>query len=230
MTAIRRNAFGVWNGYAPSPESGPKALPYRFDFSATNRIEGDLLNENTLNVMQFVQGMYVDNSDNAVPFTLLFRVTNQRIVVPANSQGTYMVLAPDQTQFVASMSSAPGRFVDVLFLNVPTAYTQWGPVEVNATIEPRPLVAPASNFGGTIAVANVAQQLFPANTIAVRRWVQNPSSNVGVLNINVGGGQIELTPGQSYDTGAGPLDVTKWEIIAPVGTPTYRALEWSVAP
>lgn len=216
MTVKQHPAFGVWNGYAPA--GGPKAMPYEFDFSVDAEIIADLLDENTRGVMGFVQGMYVDNSDNPNPFTIIFKITNQRIVVPANSQGTYPILAPDQTAFVASTTPGDGIKVLVQFLNVPTAYTQWGPISVNANISPTEAVS-ITDASTTLAVASTSQQILAANANRKYLYIENPTSEVESLWINYGGAaqegvdSVELTPGESLSFG-GVLPSDAIEFIA----------------
>lgn len=219
MTAVRgKPAFGIWNGYAPA--SGPKAMPYTFDFSDTTLITDNLLDENTRGIMQFVQGMYVDNFDNPTPFVITFDVTAQRIVVPANSCGTFPVLAPDQTGFRATQSQ--GTIVYVQFLNVPTAWCIWGPVTVNTVP-----VAPASGnlSGGGIALSGVSEILLAANVNRLGYIIENPPANVNSIWINFGVGNpaaadqtsFEISPGGYFPPNGGFVFST--EQINVVGTP-----------
>lgn len=205
---LARMAFGIWNGYAP--KAGPKALPYDFDFEGDETLTGDLLTENLRGNMEFVQGMYVDNSDNAVAFKITFGITNMRVVVPAFSQGMWPVLAPDQTTFAASLVGGGGGTVHVQFMNVPIAYTQWGPVTVNAAISLTPPVANFTDFSANTTAAE-SKQVVAANAARKSIIIQNPANNVESFWINFGAAaqqgvnSIEITPGGSYNSLIGPV-------------------------
>lgn len=237
-SVLKRIAFAVWNGLAPA--EGPKALGMTFDFSVNASYHDNFLQENTGGNFQFCQGIYVDNSDNPNPLTVKFSMTQQRIVVPALAQGMWPVMAPDQTDFV--ISTTPGNDkngnplkINVQFLNVPTAYTQWGPITVNSAVTVNasliPVAAVAADFSSATG-AGVSQLLFPANANAKRRTVQNPSQNIDSIFINFGGvaatnapPSVEITPGSSYDTGSGPIDQTAWAVYSSAVT-TFTAKEY----
>ena len=199
-----KTSFPVFNGYAP--KEGPKALPVPFDFSSVGTMSFDLLLENTEGILQFVQSVYVDNSDNPGPLTITFAQTRQRLIVPANSQGNYPVICPDQTQVTMSSpvnASAVGR---IILMNVPMPYTQWGPVTVNINAI-TPVVA--SNFSGTIAAGGVSQVAIPANAARLGFTIQNASNEAEILLIDFGtaaapGSAIELLPGQIFPPNGSP--------------------------
>jgi len=205
MNAVNNAAFGVWNGYAPA--SGPKALPYRFDFTTEAIIRDDFLSLNVLGVLQFVQTIYVDNQRNPNPFTIIFGVTNQRLVVPALTQGFYAVMAPDQTTFVASTTPGVGVLVDVIFMNVPMPISQWGPISVTANVSPV-FVGDFEDRSGTVAVGGTSQQLAAANANRRGLIVQNPTSQLGSIWINFGAAaaadltSIEIAPGGQWQSGS----------------------------
>lgn len=227
---FRKAAFGIWNGLAP--KAGPKSLPYTFDFSTDGVISDDLLTENLMNEVQFVQSIYVNNRDNDVEFRIVFAITGQEIVVPANASGIWPVFAPDQTSFVATMAPQAGRIVKVQFLNVPMPLTQWGPISVtvdNVTATFTPTIAASTNNDS--GSAHASSTLFNANPNGLRRIVQNPSSNINSIFINFGGqaasdagSSIEITPGGKFDTEMGPIDLSEWTIFATAVTP-YLAME-----
>lgn len=201
-----RTAFPVFNGYAP--KEGPKALPVDFDFTTLGTFAFDLMLENSEGVIQFVQSVYVDNSDNPGALTMRFAQTGQRLVIPANSQGQYPVICPDQTQVTMSSpvnASAVGR---IILMNVPMPYTQWGPVTVNVpAVNITPVVA--SNFSGTIAAGGVSQVAIPANAARLGFTIQNASNGAEILLIDFGtaaapGSAIELLPGQIFPPNGSP--------------------------
>src|SRR5690606_609081 len=99
---FQRSAVGIFNGLAPmlNDEAAPKTLPYRFDFSSVSEIKDDLLTENIVGEIQFVQSIYINNRDNNAEFRIKFLVTNQEVICPANAIVLAPVIATNQVQFV----------------------------------------------------------------------------------------------------------------------------------
>lgn len=210
-------------GIMRRPESHPIALPVVLNFTGVSRIEFDLEREQTLQSIDFVQTIYVDNSDNANTLTLTFP-GGQRIVIPATAQGYYPVAATIG-KFVLVAETLPGVQIPIFMLNVPVPSFQWGPVNVDianvtATFTPTVGVAAAA-----AQVAAASAELFAANANAIRRIVRNPSGNINSVYINFGGvpataagDSLEIPPGGQFDTGTGPIDQTQWTVYAPANT------------
>lgn len=116
-------AFGVAN--AIIPKGGPKTVPALLDFSNTGEIEisGEMIVSQ--NHIEFLQGCYIDNSDNAVPVTFLIGVTGQRIVARPHSQGYYAFLIPNPPTIIATMAQEADRKVRLHFYNVPIQSQTW---------------------------------------------------------------------------------------------------------
>ena len=195
-----RRAFPSFNGYAP--KEGPKALPVDFDFSSVGSAELNLLLENTEGQIQYVQSMWVDNSDNPGALTIRFGGTNQRVVIPANAQGNWPVITIDQVRATISSPINAAARGQIIFLNVPMPMMQFGPITVNTAAAV--LRGSWSDFSGTVAVGGTSQALIPANAARNGILIQNPTSEIEPLFINfdaaasVAGGSIELLPGQIW--------------------------------
>lgn len=232
-----RPAFQIFNGLAPA--GGPKGIPITLDFSTASSIKIDLLPEEVVQAIEFVQGAYVDNSSNGAALTLTFEITGQKLVVPANSQGTWPILAPESTKFTAATTPGAGVAPVLILVNVPLPYSTWGPITVNA-----PALTPArgamTNRSGSIAVANTSQQLMAANAARTGLIIENPISAAGqgigaveTLYINIsgaaavvdGGTSIELAPGGVYYSGAGPVPTSQINVIATSANHRYIAYE-----
>lgn len=128
MTALSLGtAFGVAN--AIIPKGGPKCVPALLDFGSTGEIEinGEMIVSQ--NHIEFLQGCYIDNSDNGVPVSFLVGVTGQRITARPNSQGYYAFLIPNPPRIVASMAQQAGRKVTLHFYNVPIQSQTWSTIE-----------------------------------------------------------------------------------------------------
>lgn len=115
--------YGVNN--AIIPREGPKAIATRLNFSNASEIVIDGEQVVARGQISFLQGMFVDNADNAVGITFTFTPTNQRIVVPANTQGYYAILQGNPPRITANMAQLNNRFVGITFYNVPIQQHSW---------------------------------------------------------------------------------------------------------
>ena len=106
------------------PQDGPKTVGATADFSNTGSIDIDGQNIIDTHAMEFIQGVFVDNSANAVAFTLLTN-TGHKIVVGPNMQGFYPLLVQNPPRMTATMAQANGRTVGLMFYNVPIMSGSW---------------------------------------------------------------------------------------------------------
>lgn len=115
--------FGINN--AVIPRGGPKTVRAILDFSNVVEILIDGQQIVSEGRIEYLQGFFVDNSDNNVTISFTMSATNQRIVVPANSQGYYAMLIPNDPKIIARMAQQNGRRVEVFFYNVPIQSHEW---------------------------------------------------------------------------------------------------------
>jgi len=218
-----KTAFPVFNGYAPT--QGPKALPVTLDFTATQEIKFDLLLEETSGVIQFIQSIWVDNADNASPLILTFSQTQQRLVIPANAQGAWPVICPDQTQVRAQ--TVGGVVCQVILLNVPLAPEQYGPITVNANVTPAPYQATPQNGFNNI-VTSAGTPVFAANPARHGLSISALSSNADPIEIDVAGLPfITLLPGQTYTSSSFvPMGAILAKSVNAGTTPGLQAVEF----
>lgn len=219
----------IFSGLAPV--QGPKCLGDTLDFSAVAQINLDLTQEETTGQIDYIQTLYVNNSDNLNALEFLFEGTNQLLTIPAGASGIWPVFVTGPVRCKVTTTIAANLLIPILWINVPMPLTQWGPQTVNiaaVTATFAPTVAAWNNFSGNTAVASAA--LFAAKANAKRRIVINPASNPGSLWINFGGvaavtapPSIEIPPGATFDSGA-TIDQTDWTIIAAAVMP-YAAKE-----
>lgn len=124
MSAVQlAGVFGVNN--AIIPRGGPKVVRAVLDFSNVGEILIDgqqIVSEGNI---EYLQGFFVDNADNNVAISFTMSATNQRIVVPANTQGYYSLLIPNEPKIIARMPQTNGRRVEVFFYNVPIQSADW---------------------------------------------------------------------------------------------------------
>lgn len=182
MSTVKGASWPVSNGYAP--EGGPKALPISLDFTAIAAIAIDLVQELQSGAINMIQSVYIDNSNNANAFTLLWDQTGQRIVVPALAGGIWPVITPkDNSRFIASTVAGP--VIGIILLNVPMPLTQWGPQTLNVG-NVNPVIVPFTDRSGFIAAGGVSQVLMAANGARKYFFVENPSTEAESLFVNFG--------------------------------------------
>lgn len=120
------NLAGVYGANnALIPKNGPKVAKAILDFSNAAEILVDGQQIVSQGHIEFLQGVYVDNGSNAVPLTLIMNTTKQRIIVPANTQGYYNILSPNNPKIIAQMAQLANRTVELLFYNVPIQAHTW---------------------------------------------------------------------------------------------------------
>lgn len=239
--SFKSSSFPIKNGLAPLIASGkgPKALPMILDFTINAVQDFDFVQEMEGGVIDFIQGVFIDNSNNPNSLTLLFTGTNQKIVVPATSQGIWPVICPSENlHCTASTLTGNGLLVSLLFLNVPTAYTSWGPITVNASFA---IVRGAyASKSGVIAAGGVSQQLAAANANRNRLIIQNPGTAAGQgigaaesLFVNFTGNagvndgtSMEIFPGGYFDTSFGPVSTQAVNING--ATINHKFIAWEM--
>jgi hypothetical protein len=82
------------------PEQGPRVLACQLNFADTPTIEVFSLLSTFMGNIEYVQGAYIDNSDNPNQLHLLISSTQQRITIPGRAQGYVSILftqVPDLT-------------------------------------------------------------------------------------------------------------------------------------
>jgi hypothetical protein len=117
------NTFGIANVVVPS--GGPKCVPTFVDFSAVASV---LLDGNQIvqqGRIEYLQGVFIDNSANANKLTLIMSTTQQQIIAPAKSQGYYSIMVPDPPQIQALTTQVNGLVIPLFFYNVPIQPAVW---------------------------------------------------------------------------------------------------------
>lgn len=113
------------------PPEGSKTLDCTLDFSAQTTIDLQGFLSVAMGKVQYLQGVYIDNSANPAPVTLVAAVTNQTITCGARRQGYYpffLSQTPD-----ATASTIGGGIVRLHFYNMPMQAMEWGGTDGNPT-------------------------------------------------------------------------------------------------
>jgi hypothetical protein len=106
------------------PVGGPKCVACSLDFSGTGTIEIDGEQIISQHAIEYIQGVFIDNADNAAAFTITCAITGHRIVCPPNSQGFFSLMA-QVPKFTATTTQAGGRVIRATFYNVPIMQGTW---------------------------------------------------------------------------------------------------------
>lgn len=110
------------------PSSGPKAVPFNFNFGSQNSYQIDLSLSTARNFVDLIQTVYIDNSGNNAPLYLsVGSPTIQQIIAPPLSQGFYSILLPDPPVMIVACAGGDTS-TSVLFLNVPIPPNVWYPI------------------------------------------------------------------------------------------------------
>lgn len=126
---MARSSFPLPN--TAKPINGGVALPinFSFDVGGVASQNADLNAEMQANQIDFVQSIWIDNSANANPVTLIFAGMAQRIIVKKNHQGIYPLLIPQgPCGFSIATTLAAGLIVPVILFNVQIPQANWDTV------------------------------------------------------------------------------------------------------
>ena len=115
------NSFGIANVVVPS--GGPKCVPANVDFTSVASVTLDGQQIVTQGKIEYLQGVFIDNSANPNNLTLTMSTTNQVIICPKQSQGYFSIMVPDPPQIIAA--TPIGLVISMFFYNVPIQPCVW---------------------------------------------------------------------------------------------------------
>lgn len=200
---------------------GRKSITTIIDFSIGLTYRLDLTQIQTMqNWIKSVQCLYVDNADNADPKTIVMGVSNQRIIVPAFSQGYFPILQPNPP--VLQFSSTDADTITIQILNFFLPPYIWGPdgIQIAGTVQTadaildgtvsggavnvrsNPVPVTPTDDKGTITAGGTPQLVLAANPNRKRFTIFNPDTATETLYMSwgaAGAGQIPLAPGGGWD-------------------------------
>lgn len=130
---IRNNRF---------PCEGPKAVTLLLDFSQAPSFTVNLSDLVTQSKISEIQTAFVDNADSSFPLIIVCDVTQQRVIIPPNSQA-YIAVLNLTPSFTVSSSSV--LKIKLHFLNIPCTNCVWsasasGAVPNNVFVTNSPLL------------------------------------------------------------------------------------------
>lgn len=114
--------FGIANVVVPS--GGPKVIPTPVNFANAASILLDGSQIVTQGKIEYLQGVYIDNSANVDPLSLTMSTTGQKIICPANSQGYFSIMCPNPPQITVA-TTQQNLTITLMFYNVPIQAAVW---------------------------------------------------------------------------------------------------------
>lgn len=220
--------------FGNDPKEGPKSSPMRFDFTAAPVYTIDFTQFQQQNQLTLIQTVFIDNTANTSPTSLIFDGTDQTLIAPALSQGYYPILT--QKLAKATIASSGAFLVKVQFINVPIPPSVWYSAGIpGSTVTiggPNPLpvavAAPANTYYGvtqaTMTGASIQlSTILPAGspTSLKSLTLQGFSTNASIIDL---GSSAGVTVGTGIEIAAGgfqtfeAIDTTKMFVIGVAAT------------
>lgn len=239
MDAIARYSSLLQIGNARMPVQGSSAATIILDFTGASSLSLNFRSAYDSGAFDFIQCVFIDNSQNPNAFTLICTRTGQegfRIIAEPNSQGIYPItMHPQDGELVGETTI--GVEIPLVFYNCPMPIGTWGPISATATF-----ATPQGTFtdrSGVVAAGATSQTLMAVNAARKRFIIENPVSaaSQGIVTaeslfvnftVNAGvndGISFEISPGGSFDSGAGPVSTEKITVTATTTNHKYIAKE-----
>lgn len=116
------------NGLAPTILS--KAVVTAFDFTLATGSNGeDIIADFQLieadSRLDFVQGVYIDNSVSGQAFSLTAQISGQKLLIASGKQAYLPIIAPPGATFLGEVAAATEKVIPVFFLNFPVPAFVW---------------------------------------------------------------------------------------------------------
>lgn len=194
---------GVYNMTLPN---NPVVVPQQADFRTTNSQEFDLSPLIDKGTMDFISGVWADNSGNAQALVITVSGTNQVAIFPAGAQGYLPLLAPDRPKFTASCATVPGVIIPILFHNIPLlpwlTFTGGIPVSGNPAFPVYTQAKPQTLVKSSVALTGGSDIAVVAGGAPNYLLIYNPVGNAPVT-VDPSGGDatsgFQLLAGGSYE-------------------------------
>jgi len=124
--------FPIFN--ALIPKEGPKVVPFNFDFTVNASYDIDLQNQQTRGFITMVQTIWIDNSLNDQPLTIVFSVVGQKVKAPPRWQGYFPVMVINPPRFTVSSVGSTGS-AQIGLMNVPFPAAAWASEQATGTFD-----------------------------------------------------------------------------------------------
>lgn len=204
-----------------APKKGPRTVSMNCDFTVSNPFSFDLLIAEDQDRIEWVQSIFIDNSLNGSVFSITSLGSNQKITCPANSQGYFTFLVPQQPRFTCATTGTPIIPIQLMSMMVPSQVWNVAAGGTAAAVTVSGNVS--ANGDTTITLGNTAQNLFGGVAPTNGFFVANPDpaetlwlSDSAVAAAN-GVGSLAVGPLQIYET---PDNYKPFGVVSIVGATT----------
>lgn len=174
------------------PREGPKAVPFNLDFTVTQSYVVDLQNQQSRSIISLVQAIFVDNSANTSPLSIMADVVGQTLIFPPQSQGYLPILVPNPPKLTFTSPGGSDN-VKIILLNVPMPAAIWPAVTYIPPVSASKLQVADATLDGTVAggLVNVADHAYGTGDATYPFWRGNRMLGV---NANAAGNTVIFTP------------------------------------
>jgi hypothetical protein len=117
-------SFALKTAAGSYPSQGNRELYVNLNFTNVASITSDLFQEMEKGKIESIQSVFVDNSTNPNPLTIVFNQLYTLVVQPFK-QGIFPVIAQGKVAYVATTPA--GVQIPVFFSNTDKTFAQWGP-------------------------------------------------------------------------------------------------------
>lgn len=137
-------------------------MPFNFDFTVQSSYSVDLQNQQARNIIDMVQTIWIDNSNNDQPVSIQFDVIGQTVKFGPRWQGYFPVMVVNPPRF--SVSSPGGSSTQIVLMNVPFPSGAWGTTQQNGVYD----------ASGNLLVSDVAlEAAVQGNHFQTDGWVRS---------------------------------------------------------
>jgi hypothetical protein len=186
------NKVNVFNMTLPA--EGPVTVPVNQNMADALEYEIDLTQMIEAKWVSYFSGVYIDNSANDQPLTILVNSTYQSVTFPANKQGWVPLLVPNPPVFTLSQAVL-GGLVKLQFVNFPvwpyiiddsgTGGTAGAPTFTRSS-------GPEISEYSIAALGGASEELIAAGDAQSYLFVYNPVGNADIT-INIAGGDADMS-------------------------------------
>lgn len=105
------------------PKEGGKVIPVTLNFALQQSFALDFTLLQQSGYISLFQSVFIDNSQNTQPVTIVVNGSNQNLICPGSSQGTFILLCPNPPKM--TVNCAGGNFVNLFLCNLPLPEAVW---------------------------------------------------------------------------------------------------------
>lgn len=193
------NQFGSKEvAYGLAPRERPRSFPVTLNFTTSNPIPLNFQEQSDQNILEWVQAVYADNSNNTSEFSLTDSITQQKLIWPAGSQGYLPFMCSGKPVFSAALDVSGEFTVPVQLLTFPIPAIMWsvsgntGSIGTDFSANKPAL---AANLLATIPLnakrKNVVVQNQSAETIQIEMLGTGNVISIALLAPNSGGANMQ---------------------------------------